>query len=83
MLSYGDELVFGITASYEAAPELALLAAGIEHEMARLMALSHDKVLLFTKERRKHRRARFPTARGAPGRRRRRNSGTDPTPVSP
>jgi diacylglycerol O-acyltransferase / wax synthase len=54
VLSYGDELVFGITADYEAALELALLAAGIEHEMARLMALSHNKVLLFTKERRKH-----------------------------
>jgi diacylglycerol O-acyltransferase len=53
VLSYGDELVFGITADYEAAMELALLAAGIEHEMARLMALSHDKVLLFSKERRK------------------------------
>ena len=30
VLSYGDELVFGITADYEAALELALLAAGIE-----------------------------------------------------
>jgi diacylglycerol O-acyltransferase / wax synthase len=53
VLSYGDELVFGITADYDAAPELALLAAGIEREMARLVALSDDSVLLFTKDRRK------------------------------
>ena len=53
MLSYGDELVFGITADYDAAPEVEQLAAGIERGMARLVALSHDSVLLFTKDRRK------------------------------
>jgi diacylglycerol O-acyltransferase len=53
VLSYGDELIFGITADYDAAPELQQLAAGIEREMARLAALSQDSVLLFTKERRK------------------------------
>jgi diacylglycerol O-acyltransferase len=53
VLSYGDELVFGITAAYDAGPELQQLAAGIERGMARLVALSHDSVLLFTKDRRK------------------------------
>ncbi|SPM32692.1 diacylglycerol O-acyltransferase [Mycobacterium rhizamassiliense] len=48
VLSYGDELIFGMTADYDAGPELALLAEGIEQEMARLVALSHDSVLLFT-----------------------------------
>jgi diacylglycerol O-acyltransferase / wax synthase len=53
VLSYGDELIFGITVDYDAAPELQQLAAGIEREMARLGALSQDSVLLFTKDRRK------------------------------
>jgi diacylglycerol O-acyltransferase / wax synthase len=53
VLSYGDELVFGITADYDAAPELEQLAAGIERGMARLVALSHDSVLLFTADRRR------------------------------
>ena len=53
VLSYGDELVFGITADYNAAPEMERLAAGIELGMARLVALSQDSVLLFTKDRRK------------------------------
>lgn len=53
VLSYGDELIFGMTADYDAAPELALLAAGIKREMARLVALSDDSVLLFTTRRRK------------------------------
>ena len=53
VLSYGDELIFGITADYDDAPELEQLAAGIEQEMARLVALSQDSVLLFTKDRRK------------------------------
>ncbi|CDO87217.1 diacylglycerol O-acyltransferase [Mycobacterium triplex] len=71
VLSYGDELIFGITADYDAAPELQQLASGIEREMARLTALSQDSVLLFSKDRRKRRaRARaggvppsHPTAR--------------------
>ena len=53
MLSYGDELVFGITADYDAAPDIKRLAAGIEQGMARLVALSQDSVLLFTRDRRK------------------------------
>jgi diacylglycerol O-acyltransferase / wax synthase len=53
VLSYGDELVFGITADYDDARELVLLAAGIEREMARLVALSDDSVLFFAKDRRK------------------------------
>jgi diacylglycerol O-acyltransferase / wax synthase len=53
VLSYGDELVFGITAAYDAGPELEQLAAGIERGMARLVALSDDSVLLFTKDRRR------------------------------
>ena len=67
VLSYGDELVFGITAGYDEAPELEQLAAGIDRGMARLVALSQDSVLLFTKDRRKrssrapaHRRATTP-----------------------
>jgi diacylglycerol O-acyltransferase / wax synthase len=61
VLSYGDELVFGITAGYDAAPEIRQLAAGIELGMARLVALSQDSVLLFGKD---HRRKR--SSRGLP-----------------
>jgi hypothetical protein len=53
VLSYDDELIFGITVDYDAAPELQQLAAGIEREMAHLAALSQDSVLLFSKDRRK------------------------------
>lgn len=60
VLSYGDELIFGMTADYDAAPELQQLAAGIEREMARLTALSQDSVLLFTKDRRKRRARALP-----------------------
>jgi diacylglycerol O-acyltransferase / wax synthase len=60
VLSYGDELIFGITADYDAAPELQQLASGIEREMARLTALSQDSVLLFTKDRRKRRARTLP-----------------------
>jgi diacylglycerol O-acyltransferase / wax synthase len=74
VLSYGDELVFGITAGYDDARELELLAGGIDRGMAHLVALSQDSVLLFTKDRRKgssralssgarRRRAPAPTAR--------------------
>ena len=63
VLSYGDELVFGITADYDAARRLEQLAAGIESGMARLVALSQDSVLLFTKDRRK--RSSRPLANGA------------------
>lgn len=60
VLSYGDELVFGITADYAAAPDMAQLAAGIELGMARLVALSQNSVLLFTKDRRKRAARTFP-----------------------
>ena len=73
VLSYGDELVFGITAEYDAAFDVKQLAAGIELGMARLVALSHDSVLLFGKEHRRRRSSRaFPSRaarshRSAPG----------------
>jgi WS/DGAT/MGAT family acyltransferase len=38
MLSYADSFVFGITADYEAAPDIEALAAGIEDGIARLVA---------------------------------------------
>ena len=56
VLSYGDELVFGITADYDAAPQLEQLAAGIELGITRLLALSGDSILLF--DRRPKRRSR-------------------------
>jgi diacylglycerol O-acyltransferase / wax synthase len=58
VLSYGDELVFGITAEYDAAADVKQLAAGIELGMARLLALSQDSVLLFGKDHRRKRAAR-------------------------
>ena len=63
VLSYGDELAFGITAERDAAFDIKQLAAGIELGMARLVALSEDSVLLFGKE---HRRKR--SSRGFSGR---------------
>ena len=38
ILSYADEVVFGITADYEAAPDVDELARGIEEGVARLVA---------------------------------------------
>jgi diacylglycerol O-acyltransferase len=52
VLSYADDLVFGLTAGYDAACDIKGVAAGIEQEMARLVALSQDSVLLFSTERR-------------------------------
>lgn len=40
ILSYADELEFGITADYDAAPDVEELASGIEKAVARLVALS-------------------------------------------
>ncbi len=57
VLSYGDELVFGITADYDDAPAMQALANGIELGMAHLVALSQDSVLLFSKDRRKRSRS--------------------------
>jgi diacylglycerol O-acyltransferase / wax synthase len=58
VLSYGDEVVFGITAEYDAADDVKELAAGIELGMARMVALSGDSVLLFGKDHRRRRAAR-------------------------
>lgn len=52
VLSYGNELVFGITADHNSEADILDLAAAIELGMARLTALSQDSVLLFTKDRR-------------------------------
>ncbi|MGZ4528327.1 MAG: wax ester/triacylglycerol synthase domain-containing protein [Mycobacterium sp.] len=60
VLSYGDELVFGITAEPGAAFDVKQLAAGIELGMARLVALSQDSVLLFSDRRRKRSPRAFP-----------------------
>ena len=78
VLSYGDELVFGITAGYDDAPELEQLAAGIDRGIAHLVALSHDSVLLFTKDRRK-RPSRALAQRCATTGGRRRRHGTSAT----
>ncbi len=40
MLSYGEDLTFGITADYDTAPDLDLLAEGIERAVARLTQLA-------------------------------------------
>ncbi|OBG57576.1 MULTISPECIES: wax ester/triacylglycerol synthase domain-containing protein [unclassified Mycobacterium] len=60
VLSYGDELVFGITAEPGAAFDVKQLAAGIELGMARLVALSQDSVLLFGDRRRGRAPRAFP-----------------------
>ncbi|OBI93031.1 wax ester/triacylglycerol synthase domain-containing protein [Mycobacterium asiaticum] len=57
VFSYGDELVFGITAGYDGATEMAHLADGIELGMAQLVALSDDSVLLFDRRRKRSSRA--------------------------
>ncbi|MEB4208302.1 wax ester/triacylglycerol synthase domain-containing protein [Mycobacterium sp. 94-17] len=51
VLSYGDELVFGITAEHRDTFDVKQLAAGIELGMARLVALGDDSVLLFKRRR--------------------------------
>lgn len=53
LLSYGGELVFGITTDYDADPNI--IAAGIESGLVRLTALGRDSVVLF--DRRRKRRA--------------------------
>ena len=40
MLSYGEDLVFGVTADYDAVPDVDELAHGIERAVARLVAIS-------------------------------------------
>jgi diacylglycerol O-acyltransferase / wax synthase len=51
MLSYADRFIFGITGDHDTAPDLQRLAAGIEHAVARLGAISQTR-------RRKDRRAK-------------------------
>ncbi|OBF60202.1 diacylglycerol O-acyltransferase [Mycobacterium sp. 852002-50816_SCH5313054-b] len=58
VLSYGDDVVFGITAEYDSAADVKELVAGIELGMARMVALSGDSVLLFGKDHRRRRAAR-------------------------
>lgn len=47
VLSYANDLVFGITADYDAAADVDELAKGIAMAVARLEILSQDSVLLF------------------------------------
>lgn len=63
VLSYGDELVFGITAEHGDAFDVKQLAAGIELGMARLVALGDDSVLLFSGRRK---RSAHPVVRPVP-----------------
>lgn len=49
VLSYADDLVFGITADFDTAPDVEKLARGIETAVARLEALSQDPIVLFAK----------------------------------
>ena len=67
VLSYGDELVFGITADYDAALDVKQLAAGIEHGHGTAGgAQPGHRVLLFTKDRRKRSSRAFPAAHQRP-----------------
>ena len=47
VLSYADDLVFGITADYDAGADVDELADGIKIAVARLEMLSQDSILLF------------------------------------
>jgi diacylglycerol O-acyltransferase / wax synthase len=47
VLSYADDLVFGITADYNSAADVEELANGIETAVTRLEMLSQDSILLF------------------------------------
>jgi diacylglycerol O-acyltransferase len=49
VLSYADDLVFGITADYDAGADVEELARGIEKAVTRLEMLSQGSVLLFAK----------------------------------
>jgi diacylglycerol O-acyltransferase / wax synthase len=49
VLNYADDLVFGITADYDAGADVEELAKGIEMAVARLEMLSQDSILLFAK----------------------------------
>jgi diacylglycerol O-acyltransferase / wax synthase len=50
VLSYADDLVFGITADYDAGADIDELADGIKIAVARLDLLTQDSILLFDKK---------------------------------
>jgi len=50
VLSYADDLVFGITADYDAGADIDKLADGIERAVARLDLLAQDSILLFDRK---------------------------------
>ena len=50
VMSYADDLVFGITADYDAGADIDTLADGIRNAVARLDLLTQDSVLLFDKK---------------------------------
>jgi diacylglycerol O-acyltransferase len=50
VMSYADDLVFGITADYDAGADIDKLADGIKIGVARLDMLSQDSILLFDKK---------------------------------
>jgi diacylglycerol O-acyltransferase len=50
VLSYADDLVFGITADYDAGADIDELADGIKIAVARLDMLSQDTILLFDRK---------------------------------
>lgn len=54
-LTYGDDLVFGITTDYDTAPDA--LADGIESGLARLVVASRDSVVPFDRRRKRPTRA--------------------------
>jgi hypothetical protein len=49
-VSYADDLVFGITADYDAGADIDKLADGIKIGVARLDMLSQDSILLFDRK---------------------------------
>ena len=49
-MSYADDLVFGITADYDAGADIDELADGIKIGVARLDMLSQDSILLFDRK---------------------------------
>lgn len=53
VLSYADDLIFGVTAEYQAAAQLEQLAAGIEQGTTRLLALGRSSVLPFERPRKR------------------------------
>ena len=44
MLSYANELAFGITADFDAMPDVEELSRGIERGPARLVAISDERL---------------------------------------